>query len=363
MRIKYKKILLLTMLATSAIAAISLVSCQKNYTNINNKNTDVEKPIQYKIKEITLSNSNNENKESSFTEFINEINSVNSLPKEYNEIFIKMPLFNAQKKFTREDFVTNVLPLINKTNIDFNLNEERLEFTIDSDMTLKEMEDFLEEEFNNYYVSDKFFTQDLKQAIEKADYTKLKTGKITEQKAQENNKLTEYQNVVTLIKQWLFDQSMITISDDIKIVEINYNQKPAWSLNLKFALNNQTSKTIKLDFKKIPKNSNWDEKTIKEQNLNRGLANKLKNKWNEAVANSEFANKFENILQTLKLAILVDDQHKIASRASVITWNILSANISKKVKAPRFILKSLGTKFVIPKLTKLITSLEEKLKK
>ncbi|QKT05180.1 hypothetical protein [Mycoplasma sp. OR1901] len=89
----------------------------------------------------------------------------------------------------------------------------------------------------------------------------------------------------------------------------------------------------------------------------------MKNKWNKMVSESKFAYKFEKIIQTLKVAILVDKNHKISSKASIFTWNIISLLVNLKLKMPQFILNRFGEIFVIPQLKKYIALIEEKLAK
>ncbi|QKT05181.1 hypothetical protein [Mycoplasma sp. OR1901] len=253
MKKKLKRKILLGIFTVSTIPLSFAISCSSNSaTKQEQIKREIPKPkvIEYKTKEITLKNNSINNNDPFFANFINEINSVPLLPEEYNEVLIKIPQLNIQKKFSRQEIINTVIPSIAKTDIKFNLTDKKLGFNIGNDVPINEIEKFLEKEFNNYYVSDKFFLQDLKALVDKADYNLIKNGYLKEEKAIQKNKLNEYQAVVTFLKQWLLDNSMITFSDDVKIVEINYNKFPAWSLNIKLSVNNQLSKIIKLDFKK-----------------------------------------------------------------------------------------------------------------
>ncbi|QJR44395.1 hypothetical protein [Mycoplasma miroungirhinis] len=362
MKTKTKKLLFFSVFSVALATNVALVSCAKAPSENNNmKQAGDNQKIQYKTKDIILDN----NEESRYEKFISEINSISNLSQEYNKISIKIPqLFNLklEKQFDRKDFEENVLPSINKADLSFNLelnDNDSSEFIVDGEMSLKEIEDFLEKQFNNYYVSQQFFLNDLAHAIENV---KSKASKITEEKATKDGKSVEYKNVVTLIKNWLFDNSMIKISDNIKILEINQNKLPGWSLNLKVKVNDQTSKNIKLDFKKP--NKDWDANKIKQENLTRGFIKKTKNKWNENIQKSKFAQKLEKIIQTLKVAIIIDDQKQITSKAAPFLWtNIISKYIASKTPFPKFILNKIGNKFIVPKLQKYISMLEEKLSK
>ncbi|MCU4706356.1 hypothetical protein [Mycoplasma sp. CSL7503-lung] len=231
MKFKIKKQMFFSALFIGISSLGLSVSCSNKITFESKQSK-----FQYKTKEITLRKNDN-SIEPFFVEFINEINFVKQLPKEYNKVLIRVPWLNIQKKFSREDFETSVIPSISKVDLKFNLENNDLEFNIGKDMTLKEIEDFLEEKFNNYYVSDKFFLEDLKVAIDKADYSTIKWGDINKEKAKEKGKLNEYQNIVSIIKEWIYKNSKISFSNEIDIVEINYNKILDWSLNLKLSLN------------------------------------------------------------------------------------------------------------------------------
>ncbi|MCT4469986.1 hypothetical protein [Mycoplasma sp. HS2188] len=365
-----KKLLLTAISIPSFLPIVSTVACGKtaNEQENNGGKSEIDPQpkhqIEYKTKTITLAPANAD--EDNNASFLDELRAVRTLGEEYNKIALNINLGNKRfsKTLSRDDFNNLILPIADQT-ITLSLDEsgEREQIEVLSPTNKDELDEtasFLKTEFNNYRVPESWFVGKLEKLVRAADSKFVKNGRVSRQKAIETNKTAEYDAVVNEVKEFLKQNALLAFADNIDISEFNYNKNGGWSLKIKLRLNDIETDFIKLDFQK-PKNSSQSEEEIKAENKKLSFTQKIKSKINEKILESNFATKLLNKLKVFKIAILIDDNKQFSASAARIMSPIATVLVKKAVPIlPRFLVKKVVDKLVIPSLTKLIAKIETK---
>ncbi|QBF34727.1 hypothetical protein EG856_02240 [Mycoplasmopsis phocirhinis] len=312
-------------------------------------------------KEISLLGNSTEN----YTNFVNQLLSVPNLGQEYSKVKLAINLasLNLTKTFSRDDFISNVLPVLGKNdNSELNYEDDESEeiqvLAPTNRAELDETAKFLKNEFNNYRVLETWFVNKLGGLVNKAETKKvLKTGKISKQQAQSNNKLTEYNAVVNEVKEFLKTNALIQFADNVEIIEFDYTKTPAWSLKIKLKVNNLETDFIKLDFQKS-RDRNATEESLRQENKNRSS---LKEKIKNVLLNSTVLSVFANRIKVYKLALVIDESKQISKKLTDLMSPYVSESIIKRIPfIPDFILRKFVSKIVSKILAKIIASVQTK---
>ncbi|CAT04905.1 PUTATIVE Lipoprotein, putative [Mesomycoplasma conjunctivae] len=318
----------------------------------NNQNPTPGQQIKAKTTfEVKLNTNENIEFKARFKNFVNQLNQASQSNDDFVNVSVNFLGQSLSKKFTKDEFMQNIFNKVEKfdfTNLKPDIGTEEIFVQFETQSDAKEFETLLQKEFNNFYVTEKWFTNELKNAIDKVIKTKLiKNGKISLDDAKKNNKETEYQAAEKMILDFLKSQN-VTLEKDIRITKINQDIRPAWSLNIELTntKNNIKTKNVKLDFKK-PK-SDWNDNKINEENRVRTIGAKLANQLSELFDNSFI----ENLGKTIYLMVLIDDKNVISK--------VLSEKISKFIVNS---LKKVGTfafleiKFIDRQANKLVNKI------
>ncbi|MGZ9755719.1 hypothetical protein ACXYRQ_01600 [Mycoplasma sp. 394] len=258
-----------------------------------------------------------------YTNFINKLEALDA--NDYDFVIIKTSKIGITKKFTRQEFI-KLQAKIKSNTLKFNLDtksETLLTLDANNDKELKSIEKELQKFFNNYYVDINWFEDTLKNMIHDAGGGI--SGRISYQKAAQNNKLNEYNEVVSEIKNFFIKNANIKLADDLQITEINQNIKPGYSLKIKLKTSekNYESNVIKIDFSKPKKD--WNDARIIDENLRNTITKKMKIAINDYFERNENA---KNFIKFIKLLILIDDRgiitSKISNSLSKFVWEMVS---------------------------------------
>ncbi|WP_434337071.1 variable surface lipoprotein [Mesomycoplasma conjunctivae] len=318
----------------------------------NNQNPTPVQQIKAKTTfKVKLNTDENIEFKARFKNFVNQLNQASQSNDDFVNVSVNFLGQSLSKKFTKDEFMQNIFNKVEKldfTNLKPDIRTEEIFVQFKTESDAKEFEKLLQKEFNNFYVTENWFTNKLKNAIDKVETKRfIKNGQISLDDAKKNKKETEYQAAEKMILDFLKSQN-VALEQDIRITKINQDIRPAWSLNIELTntKNNIKTKNVKLDFKK-PK-SDWSDNKINEENRARTIGAKLANQLSELFDNSFI----ENLGKTIYLMVLIDDQNVISK--------VLSEKISKFIVNS---LKKVGTfafleiKFIDRQANKLVNKI------
>ncbi|QSF13783.1 hypothetical protein [Mycoplasma sp. Mirounga ES2805-ORL] len=246
--------------------------------------------------------------------------------------------------------------------------EEAFENNIDSLNNFTEFEtqedlnnyaDELKKLLNNYLVKESWFIDKLRAQIMSAGASNF-TGVISREDAKSKGKESEYNGIVTILKDLLKNEMSLTLSDKIDFYKFDINTKHGWSLNVWMKTKNSknqdfTVEDVKLDFQNA--GTKTDEQ-IKQHNQGESFVQKYIKPFKQNMMESI------NELKTVLIIFVSQNLDKETKLTSLISEKITNALIEKEInKIPNFnslpdFVKSLirkSTKKFVDKLTPKLT--------
>ncbi|WP_096387329.1 variable surface lipoprotein [Mycoplasmopsis bovigenitalium] len=367
MKKSLKKLFIFGSLSPVSLLPLIAFSCAKSEKKQDDKlnGTNIPNPTpgqQIKAKttfEVKLSTDENLKLKDKLNDLVNQLNQASQSNDDFINVSVNFSGKSLSKKFTKNEFLQNIFNKVDKfdfTNLKPEIRTEEINVQFETESDAKEFEKLLQKEFNNFYVTEKWFTNELKDVIHKVGTKSVKNGKTSLDEAKKDKKETEYQAAEKMILDFLKSQN-VTFEKDIRITKINQNINAGWSLNIELTntKNNIKTKNVKLDFKKP--DSNWSEDEIKEKNRVRTIGAKLADQLSELFDNSII----ENLGKTIYLMVLIDNQNVISKDLSEKISKLIVNNLKKVEKFAllkiKFIDKA-ANKLVNKIITPLVTKIE-----
>ncbi|KEZ22235.1 hypothetical protein [Ureaplasma diversum] len=361
MKAKTIKILSLIAFCAVPIAAVA-VACKKSQPESKpekgSNNTQQNQQKQVAPVKTTYSVTYGLNDDQSFVQssktFVDQVNEFANKKGDYIKFDVNVKGVKINKQFEREQFLNNELKKFQ--NFDFKKDlitkpeKDDINVAFENSAEAKEVKEVLEKEFNNFYVPIQWFEKDLKEAIEKVD--KRVGLNITKEKAIQDNKLNEYNQVVKMIKDFLA-KYFVSFSEDLEFTNINQNIRGGWSLNidLKNTKTGSSTGNIKLDFKKPDKK--LSNKEIDAKNEEASFAKKMVQKILDRLDNTFI----ENIPKTFYLILLLDDNNQVAAKLSEVITNQSYNFIKNKIPFINYKFVEKFAKKIIAKQSKKVLDL------
>ncbi|VEU60864.1 Uncharacterised protein [Mycoplasmopsis bovigenitalium] len=368
MKKSLKKLFIFGSLSPVSLLPLIAFSCAKSEKKQDDKlnATNIPNPTpgqQIKAKttfEVKLNTDENIELKARLKDLVSQLTAASQSNDDFVNVSVNFSGKSLSKKFTKDEFLQNIFNKVDKfdfTNLKPEIRSEEINVQFETNDDAKEFEKLLQKEFNNFYVTENWFTNQLKDVIHKVGTKNAKSkGETSLEEAKKDKKETEYQAAEKMILDFLKSQN-VTFGDGIRITKINQNIKPAWSLNVELTntKNNIKTKNVKLDFKKPDRN--WSEDEIKEKNRVRTIGTKLANQLSELFDNSII----ENLGKTIYLMLLIDNENVISKDLSEKISKLLVNNLKKVEKFAllkiKFIDKA-ANKLVNKIITPLVTKIE-----
>ncbi|ENY70263.1 Hypothetical protein, predicted lipoprotein [Mycoplasmopsis bovigenitalium 51080] len=368
MKKSLKKLFIFGSLSPVSLLPLIAFSCAKSEKKqddksnaANNQNTTSGQQIKAKTTfEVKLSTDENLKLKARLKDLVSQLTAASQSNDDFVNVSVNFSGKSLSKKFTKDEFLQNIFNKVDKfdfTNLKPEIRTEEIFVQFETNDDAKEFEKLLQKEFNNFYVTEKWFTNELKDAIHKVGTKNAKSkGETSLDEAKKSRKETEYQAAEKMILDFLKSQN-VTFGDGIRITKINQNINAGWSLNIELTntKNNIKTKNVKLDFKK-PK-SDWSDDKINDENRVRTIGAKLANQLSELFDNSII----ENLGKTIYLMVLIDNQNVISKDLSEKVSKLIVNNLKKVEKFAllkiKFIDKA-ANKLVNKLITPLVTKIE-----